>query len=190
MKGPEARKLYDDARKYLAAIINESLLTAKGVFGLYPAVFGRGRIRIFTGKSNKDGEFILNFLRNQEPKEKGIPNLCLADFIAPASAGLKDHIGLFVVTADLDEKALKKYVEDDFAIIMIRILSDRLAEAAAEYLHEKIRREYWGYAQDEDLTPDEMFRLKFKGIRPARDIPHVLIIQRRGLSSGYLKRKK
>ncbi len=171
VKGPEARKLYDDARKYLAAIINESLLTAKGVFGLYPAVSEGDDIRIFTGKSNKDGEFILNFLRNQEPKEKGIPNLCLADFIAPASAGLKDHIGLFVVTADLDEKALKKYVEDDFAIIMIRILSDRLAEAAAEYLHEKIRREYWGYAQDEDLTPDEMFRLKFKGIRPAPGYP-------------------
>jgi len=171
IKGQEARKLFDDARKYLGLIINERLLTAKGVFGLYPAVSEGDDIRIFTGNGNNDGEFILNFLRNQEPKEKGIPNLCLADFIAPASAGLKDHIGLFVVTADLDEKALKKYIEDDFAIIMIRILSDRLAEAAAEYLHEKIRREYWGYAPDENLTPDEMFRLKFKGIRPAPGYP-------------------
>jgi len=171
IKGQEARKLFDDARKYLGLIINERLLTAKGVFGLYPAVSEGDDIRIFTGNGNNDGEFILNFLRNQEPKEKGIPNLCLADFIAPSSAVLKDHIGLFVVTADLDEKALKKYIEDDFAIIMIRILSDRLAEAAAEYLHEKIRREYWGYAPDENLTPDEMFRLKFKGIRPAPGYP-------------------
>jgi 5-methyltetrahydrofolate--homocysteine methyltransferase len=171
VKGSEARKLYDDARKYLKLIIEEKLLTAKGVFGLYPALSEGDDVRILTGRGNGDGAFILNFLRNQEPKGKGIPNLCLSDFIAPSATGLKDTLGLFVVTAALDEEALKKYSDDDYAIIMIRILSDRLAEAAAEYLHEKIRREYWGYAPDENLTPDEMFRLKFRGIRPAPGYP-------------------
>ncbi len=122
-------------------------------------------------RGNESRKTTLHFLRNQERKEKGVPNLSLADFIAPESSGQSDNIGLFVVTADIDNEAIKKYKEDDYAIIMIRILSDRLAEAAAEWLHEKVRKEYWGYAADEKLTMEEMFSAKYKGIRPAPGYP-------------------
>jgi 5-methyltetrahydrofolate--homocysteine methyltransferase len=95
----------------------------------------------------------------------------LSDYIAPESSGLNDWIGAFVVTAQIDDVAFDKYKEDDYATIMIRILSDRLAEAAAEWLHEKIRREYWGYAADENLSVDDVLKLKYKGIRPAPGYP-------------------
>jgi len=88
-----------------------------------------------------------------------VPNLCLSDFVAPESLGIKDYIGAFVVTAEIDEESLKRYKGDDYSIIMIRILGDRIAEAAAELIHEKIRKEYWGYAPHEDLTADELFKL-------------------------------
>jgi 5-methyltetrahydrofolate--homocysteine methyltransferase len=114
---------------------------------------------------------IFRFLRNQEPKEKDVPNLSLSDYIAPESTGLTDHIGAFVVTADIDKEAIGKYNEDDYASIMIRILTDRLAEAAAEWLHEVIRKEYWGYAVQENLTVDELIKAKYKGIRPAPGYP-------------------
>ena len=120
---------------------------------------------------NKSKKTTLHFLRNQEKKEKGVPNLSLADFVAPESAGKSDNIGLFVVTADIDNEAFNKYVEDDYATIMIRILTDRLAEAAAEWLHEKVRKEYWGYAPDEKLTMEEVLLAKYKGIRPAPGYP-------------------
>jgi len=105
--------------------------------------------------------------------------LCLADFIAPESSGLTDHIGAFVVTVDFDQKALDVYNneafgknrEDDYATIMIRILSDRLAEAATEWLHQIIRKEYWGYAARENLPMDYLFKQKYKGIRPAPGYP-------------------
>jgi 5-methyltetrahydrofolate--homocysteine methyltransferase len=171
VKGTEARKLFDDAQQYLGEIINNKLLTAKGVFGLYPAVSEGDDIRIIDDHDRKSTKNVLKFLRNQEQKEKGIPNLCLADFVAPEATGLSDHIGLFVVTAALDEQALKKYKDDDYAIIMIRILSDRLAEAAAELLHEMVRKDYWGYAPDENLSYDDLFKLKYKGIRPAPGYP-------------------
>ena len=108
----------------------------------------------------------LSFLRNQEQKPPGTPNLCLADFLDIAS-----HLGLFVVTAKIDNQKFEPYQEDPYATIMIRILSDRLAEATAEWLHEKIRKEFWAYAPDENLTPQELFRNKFQGIRPAPGYP-------------------
>jgi len=97
--------------------------------------------------------------------------LSLSDFIAPASSGIKDNIGAFVVTADIDEDALKKYKGDDYSIIMIRILGDRIAEAAAEFIHEKTRKEYWGYAPDENLSVDDLLKAKYRGIRPAPGYP-------------------
>ena len=108
----------------------------------------------------------LSFLRNQEQKPPGTPNLCLADFLDIAS-----HLGLFVVTAKIDNQKFEPYQEDPYVTIMIRILSDRLAEATAEWLHEKIRKEFWAYAPDENLTPQELFRNKFQGIRPAPGYP-------------------
>jgi 5-methyltetrahydrofolate--homocysteine methyltransferase len=171
VKGVEAKKLFADAQMYLKKVIDEKLLTAKAVFALLPGESDGDDVKVFSDKSKKETKSIFRFLRNQEPKEKGIPNLSLSDYIAPAGSGLTDWIGAFVVTADIDNKAFAKYKDDDYATIMIRILSDRLAEAVAEWLHEKIRKEYWGYAKDENLPIDELLKLKYKGIRPAPGYP-------------------
>jgi 5-methyltetrahydrofolate--homocysteine methyltransferase len=171
VKGEEARKLFDDAQKYLKDIIDYQIITAKGIFGLFPAVSCGDDIKVYSGPETNREKVIFRFLRNQEIKEEGIPNLCLSDFIAPESSGIKDNIGAFVVSADIDEKLLNRYVNDDYAIIMIRILGDRIAEAAAEFIHEKIRREYWGYASDENLAAEDLFKSKYQGIRPAPGYP-------------------
>jgi len=171
VKGVEAKKIFDDAQIYLKKIIDEELLKAKAVFGLFPANSDGDDVKIFAGNTRKEIKSVFRFLRNQEPKEKGVPNISLSDYIAPESTGLKDWIGAFVVTADIDKNGFDKYKEDDYATIMIRILSDRLAEAAAEWLHEKIRREYWGYAKNEKLSVDDVLKLRYKGIRPAPGYP-------------------
>jgi 5-methyltetrahydrofolate--homocysteine methyltransferase len=171
VKGEEARKLYDDAQQYLKEIISRKIITAKAVFGLYPAVSEGDDVIVYSGKGAKEQKTVFRFLRNQEQKEKGVPNLSLSDFIAPGSSGLTDNLGAFIVTAGIDEVKYRQYKEDDYASIMIRILSDRLAEAAAEWLHEKIRKEYWGYAADEKLTVEDMLSIKYKGIRPAPGYP-------------------
>jgi len=171
VKGVEAKKLFDDGQLYLKKIIEEKLLTSKAVFGLFPAGSDGDDVKIFSDKSRKKIKSVFRFLRNQEPKEKDVPNLALSDYIAPGSTDQNDWIGAFVVTADIDNKVFDKYRADDYATIMIRILSDRLAEAAAEWLHEKIRREYWGYAKQENLSIDEMLKIKYKGIRPAPGYP-------------------
>ena len=182
VKGTEAKKLFEDAQFYLNEMIQKKLVTAKAVFGLYPAVSDGDDVRILSDKKKnfltshfKGGEkeqvTVFRFLRNQEQKEKGVPNLALSDFISPESTGLIDCLGAFVVTADIDNEAIKEFKDDDYAIIMIRILSDRLAEAAAEWLHEKIRKEYWGYASGENLTIEEILSVRYKGIRPAPGYP-------------------
>jgi 5-methyltetrahydrofolate--homocysteine methyltransferase len=171
VKGEEARKLFDDAQKYLKDIIDYQIIKAKGVLGIFPAVSSGDDVRVFSGPDIKNEKVVFRFLRNQEIKEKGIPNLCLSDFIAPESSGIKDNIGAFVVTADIDEEKLKRYSGDDYSVIMIRILGDRIAEAAAELIHEKVRREYWGYTPDENLSPEELFKSKYQGIRPAPGYP-------------------
>jgi 5-methyltetrahydrofolate--homocysteine methyltransferase len=182
VKGSEAKKLFDDGQQYLNEIIKKKIITSKAVFGLYPAVSEGDDVKVFTGSRRntlpspregveKEREAVFRFLRNQEQKERGVPNLSLSDFIAPAASGRVDNMGLFVVTADIDEKSMKHYKEDDYATIMIRILSDRLAEAAAEWLHAKIRKEYWGYSARENITVEEMFSSKYQGIRPAPGYP-------------------
>jgi 5-methyltetrahydrofolate--homocysteine methyltransferase len=171
VKGVEAKKLFADAQAYLRKIIDEKILTAKAVFGLFPAVSDGDDVKVFADKSRKKVKSVFRFLRNQEPKEKGVPNLSLSDYIAPESEGQTDWIGAFVVTAPINSKEFDKYKDDDYATIMIRILSDRLAEAATEWLHEKIRKEYWGYGKQENLTADELLKLKYKGIRPAPGYP-------------------
>ena len=171
VKGAESKKLFDDAQMYLWKVIDQKLLTAKAVFGLFPAVSDGDDIKVFSDKRGKKVNSVFRFLRNQEPKEKGVPNLSLSDYIAPESSGLTDNIGAFVVTAAIDNEAFDKYKEDDYATIMIRILSDRFAEATAEWLHEKIRMEYWGYSKHENLPIEELLKLKYKGIRPAPGYP-------------------
>lgn len=170
VKGAEARKLFDDAQQWLGRIIREKIIVCKAVFGLFPAV-SIGDDVVVTNGGAEDEKTVFRFLRNQEKKEKGVPNLSLADFIAPESTGLKDTIGIFVVISDIDKGSFSAYQDDDYAAIMIRMLSDRFAEAAAEWLHLQVRKDYWGYAADENLAVEEMLKLKYKGIRPAPGYP-------------------
>ncbi len=178
VKGEEAIKLYEDARIYLKEITDKSIITVKAVYGLFPAA-STGDDVILTNDVQKITK--LHFLRNQEVKESGTPNLSLADFIKPlgknslnkeiSTVELEDHIGAFVVSAIIDDSKLILYKEDDYTTIMIRILSDRLAEAAAEWLHEKIRKQFWGYAKEENLPLEMMLSSRYQGIRPAPGYP-------------------
>jgi len=171
VKGEEARKLFDDAQKYLDVIIEKKIITSNGVLGLFNAVSAGDDVKILSGKNNSQTLGVFRFLRNQEQKEKGIHNLCLADYIAPESAGVADHIGAFVVTAPVNAEAAAEYRDDDYSMIMIRMLSDRIAEAAAEYLHEQVRKKFWGFAKDENLAVEDLLKIKYTGIRPAPGYP-------------------
>jgi 5-methyltetrahydrofolate--homocysteine methyltransferase len=171
LKGVEARKLFDDAQTLLKQIIDEKMVQANGVFGFFPANATGDSIELTIDGKEKT---MLHFLRNEEEKEAGIPNLSLADFIAPKAAGYSDYIGLFAVTAGLDIEKWVKYYEDqndDYNAIMVKILADRLAEAFAELLHYKVRKEYWGYAKDENLSVEEIIHEGYSGIRPAPGYP-------------------
>ena len=169
VRGEEARKLYDDAHVYLKKIINDRLIIIKAVSGLFPAVSVGDDVKVLSDSG--DTKAVFRFLRNQEQKERGGPNLSLADFIAPEGSGLTDYIGAFVVTARPDDKAVESYRDDDYSSLMIKLIADRLAEAATEFLHLKIRKSYWAYVPGEDLTTDELFRVKYTGIRPAPGYP-------------------
>ncbi len=178
VKGEEAKRLYQDALTHLELIKEQELITAKGVYGLFPAASAKDDIIVWLSDKEK---VTFNFLRNQELKKSGAPNLSLADFIKPVAdnhseenstfSAYRDYMGLFVVSSIIDETKLAAYKEDDYSTIMIRILSDRIAEAAAEWLHEQVRKEYWGYAAQEDFTKEELFTTKYRGIRPAPGYP-------------------
>jgi len=171
VKGKEARRLFEDARYYLNEIIDRQLIRARAVVGLYPA-FSRGDdIVLRYNDKEESGSVVFNFLRNQEFKKDGKPNMCLSDFVAPEGSGVRDHAGLFVVTAVPNAEKMQMYAHDDYGTIMIGILSDRLAEAFTELVHEKVRREIWGYAADEKLTVEDMLKTRYKGIRPAPGYP-------------------
>lgn len=172
--GTEAQKLFDDAQKMLDQIIQSRSLQANGVVGFYPA----NRTETDDVKlCKKEGESpfaAFHFLRQQNKKAQNLPNFCLADFIAPETSGRQDYIGMFAVTAGIGiEKLLAKYKEkqDDYSDIMVKALADRLAEAFAECLHAKVRKELWGYAPDEALQNDELIAEKYNGIRPAPGYP-------------------
>jgi 5-methyltetrahydrofolate--homocysteine methyltransferase len=171
VKGEEARKLYDDANRVIDQIITGKIIIVKGVFGLFSAVSEGDDVRILNSDGGQDQSVMLRFLRNQEQKEPGIPNLALSDFIAPASSGINDNIGLFVVTSQINEDAISAFRDDDYMMIMIRMLSDRFAEAAAEWLHERVRKDYWGYGSDENLNMADILLSKYRGIRPAPGYP-------------------
>ncbi len=171
VKGDESKKLYDDANLMLDQIISGNWLQAKAVFGLFEAYSDGDDIVIVDTDGN---EKRLCFLRNQEEKNQNIPNLCLSDFIAPKSEKVDDYMGGFVVTAGLgiEEHLSRLQAEnDDYGAIMLKVLADRLAEAATELLHSKVRKEYWGYAKDENLSIEETIREKYQGIRPAPGYP-------------------
>jgi 5-methyltetrahydrofolate--homocysteine methyltransferase len=172
--GKEARKLYEDAREMLDLIVREKWLTANAVYGIYPASSAGDDILVYEEQSANQVRCRFTNLRNQTAKEEGLPNLCLSDFIAPASSGTSDYIGAFAVTAGIGiEKKLKEFeeVHDDYSSIMLKALADRLAEAFTELVHEEIRKVAWGYAKDENLSMDDLLREKYAGIRPAHGYP-------------------
>jgi len=172
--GEQARNLFADAKELLDKIINEKWLTAKAVIGIWNANAVGDDIEIYTDDSRDELKKVFHTLRQQGQKSSNIPNIALADFIAPKETGLKDYIGGFAVTSGLGiEKWLKKFADDhdDYNKIMLQALSDRLAEAFAELMHKKVRTEYWGYSKDEKLDYDELIKEKYRGIRPAPGYP-------------------
>ncbi len=172
--GVEATKLYQDAQGMLAGIIAQKWLTANGVIGLFPANRVDDDIEIYTDESRSQIAMTYHSLRQQSEKPLGRPNLALADFIAPKDSGVKDYIGGFAVTAGINIDARVAEYEknhDDYNAILLKALADRLAEAFAELLHERVRREFWGYAADETLSNEDMIAEKYRGIRPAPGYP-------------------
>ncbi|MEJ7820627.1 MAG: vitamin B12 dependent-methionine synthase activation domain-containing protein, partial [Rubrobacteraceae bacterium] len=174
-KGVEARKLFADAQELLDQAINEKWLTARAVFGLFPAsALDNDSVEVYTDESRREVLTELHFLRQQKQKPPGRPNHSLADFVAPKETGLEDHIGLFAVTAGIGADEAARRFEDDndvYNAIMIKALADRLAEAFAELLHRRVRKEFWGYAADEALDTDAVIREEYQGIRPAPGYP-------------------
>lgn len=174
--GEEARKLFNDAQNMLDKIIKEKLLTAHGICGLFPAnSVNHDDIELYKDDDERKGVIaVLHTLREQKQKADGVPNKALADFVAPKESGIKDYVGAFAVTAGIGTKELAEQFEkdhDDYNSILVKALADRLAEAFAEYLHERVRKEYWGYASDEKLSNDELIGEKYYGIRPAPGYP-------------------
>jgi 5-methyltetrahydrofolate--homocysteine methyltransferase len=173
--GRQATELFEDAQLLLKRILAEKLLKAKGVFGLFPANAVGDDIEVYQTTGAKE-QPLISFLslRQQLKKREGVPNMALSDFVAPKSSGKNDYIGCFCVTTGFGTDELAAQFEkehDDYNSIMIKALADRLAEAFAEYLHERVRKEYWGYAHQEDLSNDSLIREEYKGIRPAPGYP-------------------
>lgn len=172
--GKEATKLYNDARALLQKIINENWLQAHGVVGFWPANSnGRDTVSVLLQQKGPDEVVHLEFMRQQVKKAAGQPNFSLADFICPAENAKQDYIGAFAVTIAGIEKHIQAFEEqlDDYNKIILQALADRLAEAFAECLHEKVRKELWAYAKDETLSNADLIKEKYAGIRPAPGYP-------------------
>ncbi|MEE8295830.1 MAG: vitamin B12 dependent-methionine synthase activation domain-containing protein, partial [Sphingomonadales bacterium] len=172
-QGEAARGLYKDALAMIEKIISEKWIEARAVVGFWPA---EAEDEVVTLGDPKTGKNIAGFhlLRQQVRKREGRPNYSLADFVAPKKAGLKDYLGGFVVTAGggVDEKAKEFEASgDDYNAILLKALADRFAEAFAERMHERVRKEFWGYASDEKLSNEEIIRERYQGIRPAPGYP-------------------
>src|SRR5690554_1522023 len=171
--GEAATSLFNDAQAILRKLIDEKLIRAKAVFGFWPAnQVDHDDIELY----DEQGQPIsrLFHLRQQTVKTDGKPNFCLADFVAPKDSGVTDYVGGFITTAGIDaEEVAKAYQEagDDYNAIMVKALADRLAEACAEWLHEQVRREYWGYDPEENLSNEDLIKEQYKGIRPAPGYP-------------------
>lgn len=172
--GTEAKKLYEDANKMLDQVIADQQLKAKAVIGIFPATANGEDVQIFEDESRKNVLNTFHFLRQQGKKGKGIPNMSLVDFIAPKEAGLDDYMGGFAVSAGFGTQDLANRFEadhDDYNSIMIKSVADRLAEALAEMMHEKVRKELWGYAKEERWQNEDLIKEKYQGIRPAPGYP-------------------
>jgi 5-methyltetrahydrofolate--homocysteine methyltransferase len=174
-KGKEARRLFDDANQMLDRIIKDKMLMARAAVGIHPAN-GKGDSTIlYTDESRNQELAVFHHLRQQtEMDDENQHFQSLADFIAPLESGLKDYIGTFAVTAGIGtDEWVKKFEadNDDYSAIMVKVLADRLAEAFAELMHLKVRREIWGYTPDENLDQDELLKARYRGIRPAFGYP-------------------
>lgn len=168
--GEQASQLYHDAQSMLKRLVDEKLLHAKAVTGIFPANAVGDDIILQT----EHGEETFITLRQQIQKAAGQPNLALSDFIAPIESGLQDYVGCFAVCAGFGQDELVKKFEadhDDYSAILVKALADRFAEALAEYMHHKIRTQIWGYASDENLQSDDLIAEKYRGIRPAPGYP-------------------
>ncbi|MBF7953936.1 methionine synthase [Rahnella victoriana] len=171
--GEEAKRLFKDANDLLDKLSTEKLLNPRGVVGLFPANRKGDDIEIYSDERRQDVLVVSHHLRQQTEKTD-FANYCLADFVAPKSSGKKDYLGAFAVTGGLEEDALAEAYDkqhDDYNKIMIKALADRLAEAFAEYLHEKVRKVYWGFAANENLSNEDLIRENYQGIRPAPGYP-------------------
>jgi 5-methyltetrahydrofolate--homocysteine methyltransferase len=172
--GKQAQSLFDDAQELLDEIVKGNLLQAKSVIGFYPAVADGEDVQLFEVKDPSKEKTRFHFLRQQTKKRSGQPNSSLSDYIAPKESGITDYIGFFAVTAGIGiEKLIKKYeaVNDDYNIILVKAVADRLAEAFAERMHERVRKEFWGYSDEEHLSNEELIAEKYSGIRPAPGYP-------------------
>ncbi|WP_265499616.1 methionine synthase [Paracoccus beibuensis] len=171
-QGEAARQLFAEAQEMLAWIIDGQWFKPRAVVGFWPANAVGDDIRLFTGPDRGKELAMLHTLRQQVTKRNGRPNVALSDFVAPG--GIPDHVGGFVVTAGPEEAEISARYEranDDYGAIMVKALADRIAEAMAEMLHERVRREFWGYAADETFTPEQLIAEPYKGIRPAPGYP-------------------
>src|SRR5205085_4141910 len=172
--GAAATSLYQDARAMLGRIVEERWLRASAVVGFWPANADGDDILVYTDEARGKPSAILHTLRQQLARREGRANVALADFVAPRASGLADYVGGFIVTAGLGEEAAAerfKRANDDYSAIMVKALADRLAEAFAERLHQRVRREFWAYAPDEALGTHELIAEKYRGIRPAPGYP-------------------
>ena len=173
--GEAARQLFEDAQQMLSRIVSEKRFTARAVVGFWPAnQVNRDDIALFADESRHHPFTTLHHLRQQTAKAGGEPNYCLSDFVAPLDSGIPDYVGGFVVTAGLGCDELVRELEaanDVYGSIMVKALADRLAEAFAERMHERVRKEFWGYAGDEALDNDALIRERYRGIRPAPGYP-------------------
>lgn len=172
--GVEAKKLFAEGQQMLTRIIDEKWLEARGVIGFYPANRVGDDIELYTDESRTTVLKTLHNLRQQDKKKSSQANFCLSDFIASKDSGLADYIGAFAVTTGhkIDAKIAEFEADhDDYQAIMLKVLADRLAEAFAEHMHERVRKEFWGYEADEELDNEALIREKYRGIRPAPGYP-------------------
>jgi 5-methyltetrahydrofolate--homocysteine methyltransferase len=173
--GKEAKQLFDDAQKLLDKIVSRRLISISAVFGLFPAnTVDEDDVEVYQDETKEVVRAKFHFLRQQGQKRAGIENLSFADFVAPKSTGLTDYVGAFAVNAGVGlDRLVESYERElnDYDSIMAKALADRFAEATSEWLHERIRREYWGYANEEFLTNEDRIKESYIGIRPAPGYP-------------------
>ncbi|CAN2535602.1 Methionine+synthase [Methylocapsa aurea] len=173
-RGLAARQLFDDAQAMLARIVEERWFNPKAVIGFWPANAVGDDIALYTGEGRVERQATLHTLRQQLTRRDGKPNVALSDFVAPEGSGKADYLGAFVVTAGAQEAKISERfarANDDYGAIMVKALADRLAEAFAERMHQRVRREFWGYAADETHTPEQLLAEDYRGIRPAPGYP-------------------